>query len=123
MADVSVYTNLKRESCRLYTELKAVRLKICTMEHQMIQEMEKNQTPIMPVTADNKHGIIKVHARVRRLPLTEADLKEKMQNCLRAQFGHNVPKIDEFAVAMAHRIWSERRIKREQKVILKVSIV
>jgi uncharacterized protein YigA (DUF484 family) len=119
--DVSTYTALKQSACRLYTELKTIRAQIHTMEQQMIQEMEKTQSPIMSVTTDNKQGIIKLHDRTRRLPLTESDLKEKLRDCLRAQFGHNVPKIEEFSVAIAHRIWSERRVKREQKIVLRVN--
>ena len=90
----------------------------------MIQEMQKNQKPILSVVSENRHAIIKLQDRSRRIPLTEADLKVKLRDCLHEQFGHSVglPKIEEFAVVIAHRIWSERRVKRDQHVVLKLDM-
>jgi hypothetical protein len=125
MTDVTEYTTLKQRSRALYIELKDVRLQLQLMEQRMIQEMQKTQKPVLSVISENRHAIIKLQDRSRRIPLTEADLKVKLRDCLHEQFGHSVglPKIEEFAVAIAHRIWSERRVKKDQQVVLKLNVI
>ena len=122
MADVTEYTTLKEKAKALYNQLKEMRLQIQMMEKRMIQEMTNTQKPMLSVISDNQQAIIKLQDRSRRIPLTEADLKGKLRDCLHEQFGHTVglPKIQEFAVAIAHRIWSERRVKKDQRIVLKL---
>jgi hypothetical protein len=122
MTDVSHYSGLKQKALMLYKELSKVRKEIKVVEDQMILEVQRTQGPLT-VTADNRKAVIRVQDRCRRVPLTEADLKEKLSACLIERFGATVAldSIAEFALTIAKRIWSERRVKQERRVSLKIS--
>jgi hypothetical protein len=125
LSGVTEYANLKQRARDLYVSLKAVRLQIQTMEDRMIREMQTTQQPICSAVSENQQAVIKLQERTRRIPLTQADLKGKLRDCLHEQFGHSVglPKIEEFAIAIAHRIWTERRTKRVYGVLMKLVTV
>lgn len=91
------------------------------MEQRMIQEMTSTQSPMLTVVSDSRPGTIKLQDRTRRVPLSEVDLQSKLQACLHELFGQQVTmtKIQEFSISIAHRIWSERRVKCEQRVVFK----
>lgn len=119
MTDITEYTTLKRQAKELYTNLKQVRDQIKQMESRMLVEIQQTQRPLT-VIAENRRGIIRLQDRSRRLPLTQLDLKDKLKDCLREKF-HNVANdsIEDFAESISKRIWSERRVKREQRVSFK----
>jgi len=121
MTNVTEYTNLKKKASGLYTALKAVRMEIHAMEQRMIQEMTATQSPMLSVISDSRPGIIKIQDRTRRVPLSELDLQTKLQACLHELFGQQVtmPKIQEFSISISGRIWAERRVKCDQKVVFK----
>jgi hypothetical protein len=123
MTDVSRYSGLKQKATELYKSLAAVRKEIRNIEEQMLLEITRTQQPLS-VTADNRTALIRVQDRRRRLPLTEAHLKDKLRECLTERFGTTVSpdSIAEFAVSISKRIWSERRIKTDQKISMKMSV-
>ena len=120
MTDISEYTTLKRHAKELYLNLKSIREQIRQMEGRMLTEIQQTQRPIA-VVSNNTRGIVKLLDRSRRLPLTKNDLKDKLKECLKEKF-QNVShdSIEEFAESISQRIWSERRVKREQRVAFKV---
>jgi uncharacterized sporulation protein YeaH/YhbH (DUF444 family) len=122
MTDVSNYCQLKKHSQELYKQLTAVRKEIKTVEEQMIQQCQLTQQPLV-VVAENKPALIRLQTRTRRLPLTEEDLKLKLRECLVEKFGSTVDQknIADFSVILAHRIWSERRVKTDPKISMKIS--
>ena len=89
------------------------------METQLIGECRKSSHPLS-VVSETVPAIMHIHEHRRRLPLTEKDLLSKLVECLRERFGHEVPTngIAEFAQTVTRRIWSERRVKLDQKVFL-----
>ena len=121
MNDVTEYTKLLAKAAEQYLALKETRLKIKTMEERMLQEMQNTQSPILTVVSANQRGILKVQDRSRRVPLTETDLKRMLATCLQAQFTNiPLPKMQEFAISIADRIWKGRRIKQDRRVVLKM---
>ena len=121
MTDISEYTTYKQQATDLYQALKDVRLKIHAIEERMIQEMQQTQQSMMVVVSDNQQAVIKLQGRTRRIPLSEEDLKARLQECLQAQFGNVDPhKIVEFSASIAHKIWSERRVKEFHRVVVKM---
>lgn len=121
MADITKYDDLQKHKLELNRQLRQVRMDIKTFETQMIQEMQKKNQPLLTVQVRNVPSIVRLSTRTRRVQLTEADLRRQLQICLHDQFGSQVQdaSIEEFATTMSRRIWSERRVKNDQKISIK----
>jgi hypothetical protein len=121
MADITKYDDLQKLKLELNRQLRQVRLDIKTFEAQMIQEMQNKNQPLLSVQVRSVPSIVRLSTRTRRVQLTETDLRRQLQVCLQDQFGSQVQKasIEEFAATMSRRIWSERRVKNDQKISVK----
>jgi hypothetical protein len=125
MTDVSEYTDLLLKAKQTFVQLKEIRRRIREFDESMKRELQRKQIVTMSVTSNNRMGIVRVQNRTRKLPLSHAVLEGKLKECLHERFGgdENIDKkeIETFAISIANRIWSGRRVKDETKVSLKLA--
>lgn len=122
MTDVVKYLEVKSQAKKLFMELKDIRQRIRLMEQQMVDRLKSSNQSSVSVVVHDRPATLRVMDRTRRVPLTESDLKERLRDCLMERFKDSTSEqsINEFAVSMGSKIWSTRRIKREEKLSLKM---